>query len=919
MRYENDGSGTRELRSKIRVQSQAGLSIGGQLVFDYNALDEQIEVRSIRVLKKDGSVVTAGLEAVQDLSAPITLGAPMYTDARQKHVTVPGLSVGDVVEYDVMIHAKPVLTGQFWRIRDFTDRYIVLDDQLDLDVPNSRALKIKNPEGIEAAISVQGDRRLYHWATSNLKTPPPIDIFKKFEFNVTKLLEGPRPFHARRVMFSSLQSWAEVAEWYGQLERERRATTPEILSMADEITRGLPTDEAKAEALYYWVSQNIRYVSLSFGVGRYQPHAAAEVLANRYGDCKDKTTLLEALLEAKGMHAQPALVSMITDIDPSMPNPMQFDHAIAHLRLGDKDLWLDTTVGVSPFGYLMPQLRSKEALVVADRAITGLQTMPQDFPFTVESRIKVEGTIDKQGILDAAVEFQTRGDLEVLMRLLDAHVSREQLGKSADSVLVSTNRFLYGTVKYTDFKVANPAEIAHPVRAQFHVNGKLMSVDPNAAPARLSDTLASLAMSQLRLLSHLPALEPTTSALSGQSEQSPIVLNGPRLYALDLNVTFSDMAKSDVPPAKEMHEAGEFAEFSSRDSWQGSTYHDSKFLEFRVSTIPVSAASEYLAFTRKITDAFVHSSPDMTVATKAEPATAKPKPSVGKYLADPEVQDLYKRGEDESKRKNWANAIDAFGSATKADPHFPDAWRELGRARMYERQYTEAEAAFRKYLELAPDDHLAYLNMAWVLFNEKKFEEERDLMLKRIAVAPNDGDALYRLGTAYLALHQPAEAVPVFERSIVQFPKYRDAHYDLGRAYLQNHQDLLAQESFRRVVALDDSEGILNNVAYQLAEHSVSLDLAEGWSQRSIDVVEKELNGLALANVQSGTWGLVAKAGFYWDTMGWIKFRQGKLAEAEKYVLASWQIGKRCTTLPTSKGFFIAARSRGHCNIARIT
>jgi hypothetical protein len=268
MRYENDGSGTREIRSRIRVQSTAGLSIAGQLVFEYNAVDEQINVRSVRVLKKDGSIVTAGPEAVQDLSAPVTQEAPMYTDARQKHVTVPGVSVGDVVEYDVMINAKPILPGQFWRIWDFADGVIALDEQLDLSVPKSRVVKVKSSEGVEFSVSVEGDRRLYHWATSNLKRPPPIDVFKNFEFDAIRLLEGYRPPAAHRVMFSTFQSWTEVAEWYAQLERERRIPTPEIRAMADEVTRGQQTDEAKAQALYYWVSQNIRYVSLSFGVGR---------------------------------------------------------------------------------------------------------------------------------------------------------------------------------------------------------------------------------------------------------------------------------------------------------------------------------------------------------------------------------------------------------------------------------------------------------------------------------------------------------------------------------------------------------------------------------------------------------------------------------------------------------------------------
>ena len=135
--------------------------------------------------------------------------------------------------------------------------------------------------------------------------------------------------------------------------------TAEIRAQADEIARGRQSDEDKAAALYYWVSQNIRYVSLSFGVGRYQPHSAAEVLANRYGDCKDKTTLLEAMLDAEGLHAQPALANLVADIDPEIPNPLQFDHVITFLPLGSKESWLDTTLGVGPFGYLLNQLRGK--------------------------------------------------------------------------------------------------------------------------------------------------------------------------------------------------------------------------------------------------------------------------------------------------------------------------------------------------------------------------------------------------------------------------------------------------------------------------------------------------------------------------------------------------------------------------------
>lgn len=912
MRYENDGTGTTETRARIRVQTQAGLSAGGQLVFDYNAVDEQEEVRSVRVLKADGSTLTAGPDAVQDLSAPVTREAPMYTDARQKHVTVPGVAVGDIVEFDVVKNSKPLLPGQFWQIWVFEQRLIALDEQVDLDVPAGRALKIKSPAGLEPSVRVEGDRRLYHWATSNLKTPPPVDIFKDFKFDVLKLLEGNRPAPPLRLMFSTFQSWSEVADWYAQLERERRLPTPEIRAKADEIVRGQTGQEAKAQALYYWVSQNIRYVSLSFGVGRYQPHPASEVFANRYGDCKDKTTLLEAMLEAEGLRAQPVLANTFVEVDPDVPNPLQFDHAYTFLRVGDKDRWLDSTLGVGPFGYLSPQLRGKEVLVVSAKPEDGLRKTPDDFPMAAEYRVAVDGIVDVDGTLDATVELQTRGDLEVLIRILNDHLTPEQLATSADSVLVRTNKFLYNSVRYTDFKVLNATDTTQPVKAQFHITGKLMYVNPRKATlAQLTVALTDLPVKQWQLTSLLPEIASKYDA-SGRLERLPVDLKGPRFYSFNVNLSFGSLVQSDVPAPSSRRIENQFALYESSDEWKQNTFRASRSLALRVPSVPAADLKEYAAFIQQVVDATAVPAAwknDAGATTAAADASAKPKvaPSSdppnstsashagktgagGPYVPASEVLDLYQRGQDEAKRKNWANAIAAFGSAVKADPQYPDAWRELGRAHMYAREYPDAEGAFRKYLALAPDDHLAYLNMAWALFDEKKFEEDKDLMLKRIAVAPHDADALFRLGTAYLALHQPEQAVPVLQRSTSQAPKYIAAHLSLGRAYLETHQDDLAVQSFRRVLTLDDSDNMLNGVAYLLAENNSSLDLAESWSQRSIDVVETELNDSSVSNVRSQTWAFVVKLAEYWDTMGWIKFQQGKMDAAEKYLRAAWQI-----------------------------
>ena len=100
------------------------------------------------------------------------------------------------------------------------------------------------------------------------------------------------------MQFTTFTSWAQVADWYANLEKGRSDPTPEIRAKTQELIQGRATELEKIAALYDYVAKNIRYVSLSFGLGRYQPHSAADVFKNQYGDCKDKHTLLASMLQA---------------------------------------------------------------------------------------------------------------------------------------------------------------------------------------------------------------------------------------------------------------------------------------------------------------------------------------------------------------------------------------------------------------------------------------------------------------------------------------------------------------------------------------------------------------------------------------------------------------------------------------------
>src|SRR5271155_1623456 len=100
-RFENDGTGERDVAVRIHIQSDAGVQQLGELVFGYSSANEQMDVHYVRVHKPDGTVVTAAPEAIKELTASVARDAPVYTDYKEKHITVPSLRPGDTIEYDI--------------------------------------------------------------------------------------------------------------------------------------------------------------------------------------------------------------------------------------------------------------------------------------------------------------------------------------------------------------------------------------------------------------------------------------------------------------------------------------------------------------------------------------------------------------------------------------------------------------------------------------------------------------------------------------------------------------------------------------------------------------------------------------------------------------------------------------------------
>lgn len=417
--------GAREWRQTlaVRVQSEGVLRQLGVLSFPYGSANEEMTVDYVRVRKADGSVVATPQSSMVDTTAEIATSAPTYSDLRQKQIPVKALEVGDVLEYAVRSsQRKPEVPGQFWYQQVFLDNTVILNESLTVSMPKDTFVQVVSPK-LKYETQEAAERRIYIWRRSQLEPSKTQD---------NKQATGEN--EAVRVRLTTFRNWEGVGSWWRTLAAPEATVTPAIQEKAKELTAGLSSNADKARAIYKYVSMKFRYISISFGEGRYRPHSAEDVLANQYGDCKDKHTLFAALLKAAGVEAWPALIGAGIKFDESVPAPDQFNHVISVLPEGGKYVWLDTTQEVAPFGLLSQGIRDEEALVIPTSGKPFLLKTPAEPPFRTSEIVDVKATLGEDGTLAGHFDLQVIGYSALELRSVFRQVAPVQWQELAQQI-----------------------------------------------------------------------------------------------------------------------------------------------------------------------------------------------------------------------------------------------------------------------------------------------------------------------------------------------------------------------------------------------------------------------------------------------------------------------------------------------------
>ena len=533
---------------------------------------------------KDKDVTESGLVGSED--------GILYSDAKVKILEIPGAEPGNLIGYELEGEGRPYVLQDEWF---FQETLPVADTRYTLQLPPGweyKAVWVNHPE--VAPISTGNNQ--WQW---QLKDIP--EIQPEWRMPPWKAVAG--------LMIVSLVppggashgflTWSEMGTWYAGLVQGRRDPSPEMKQKVAELTAQAKTPMEKMLALSEFMQKDIRYVEIALGIGGQQPHPARDVFSNRYGDCKDKVTLLSAMLKEVGIDSYYVVIHTerggVTPATP--PHVGAFDHMIIAIRLPDdvsdvrlratiqdpklgKLLIFDPTDEITPFGALRGDLQSSYGLLVMPDGGELVQ-MPE-LP-TISNGIwrTAKLNLDSQGVLRGDVDEQRLGDSA-------SHVRGELLTVSKDSDRIKpVERMMAGSVSSFQITKASMTNL-HDYDQPFGF--KWTFVAPEYAKSAGNLLLVRPRVLGVETSGLLETKEPRKYAVEFEGprrDQDTVEITLPAGYEID-----------ELPPPTDVDYS--FGSYHSKTEAQGNVLKYTRTYEIKQLSVPVSQAEDLKKFYRII-------------------------------------------------------------------------------------------------------------------------------------------------------------------------------------------------------------------------------------------------------------------------------------------------------------------------------
>jgi transglutaminase-like putative cysteine protease len=433
----------------------------GDIAIGYNSRTQTASMVYAKTITKEEKIIPLNENAIQVVTPYSEY--PSYSDYKKLTFSMPGVTVGSIIDYKVVIEDKiPDIKGKFsnqfyfqWYDPTYVSRFKVITSE-DADLK----YRILNPlQGIEESPKMirDGDKKIYLWEYKYIpqiikeKSMPPIQEI------------------AFRIMVTTVDSWEEFSHWWRKKIEGKTESDDAIKEKVAELTRGLLTPREKIEAIFDYVKREIRYVSIDLGKSGYEPEAAKKVFENKYGDCKDKSTLLISMLKVAGISAYYVLIptTSIANLIKDFPYPFQFDHCIVAVEYEGGYHFLDPVAESYRFDYLPGNDRNRDVLIFNGQNNVFVRTSlakPEENAYHSQSKIKIgaDGSIEGE-----AKEFAIGGKEASLRQFFAGNRPtkiKESLEERVDEISPGA--------KLLEYTLSNPLNFKERFQLKFSYNAK---------------------------------------------------------------------------------------------------------------------------------------------------------------------------------------------------------------------------------------------------------------------------------------------------------------------------------------------------------------------------------------------------------------------------------------------------------------
>jgi hypothetical protein len=514
-----------------------------------------------------------------------------YSDDRSKVLDIPAPTPGNVIGYEYRQKKRPFFLQDEWWIQE---NIPVLRSSFTLNLPAGwefSAKWIHYPE--QKPISQTATQVV--WAVDHIPGIKKEPSMPTFHSVVARMGVTYFPTSASTKAFGPT-NWDQIGVWYNNLAAASMQPSPEIQQKVKELTANSKTWEEKVGVLAHYAQSQIRYVAIEIGIGGYQPHPAGDIFRHQYGDCKDKATLLSAMLHDAGVESYLTLAQVFRGVvAPEFASAITFNHAILAIRVPEgqdtknlhsvidvpklgKLLFFDPTSRYTPFGFIPTYEQDNYVLVAAPQGgqLVNLPLSSPDLNRLVRSaklELYPDGSV-KGSVEETRYGAEAAGEREILLG-----TAGDDRSKILETFLSNFLRGFHLTDASTiDLdKVGEPLNVKYGFTAERYAKsaGDLLVVRPRVLGQKFDDVA------------------------EGDPRKFPVEFESASLQTDDFEITLPPgFTVEDVPAP--MKAESDFASYTSLVKVDGNKIHYTRTYQVKQVMVPLDKLDELKKFNRQI-------------------------------------------------------------------------------------------------------------------------------------------------------------------------------------------------------------------------------------------------------------------------------------------------------------------------------